>query len=64
MSLVAFILLISVLVVPATALWALLWAGRNGQLNHPKKAALLPFDDEEPMDRPTDQILNQQVKVS
>ncbi len=62
MSLIAFILLISVLVVPTTALFALFWAGRTGQWNFQDKAALLPFDDEEPVNQPTDQILNQQGK--
>lgn len=64
MNLITAILLVSVLIVPLTALYALYWAGRNGQWMFQDKAALLPFDEEEPVNEPTDQILNQRGSKS
>ncbi|MFO1458379.1 MAG: cbb3-type cytochrome oxidase assembly protein CcoS [Verrucomicrobiota bacterium] len=58
MGIISFILIGSSLVFPAVALWALGWAGRNGQLSHSDKAALLPFDEQEPVGRMTDVVLN------
>jgi nitrogen fixation-related uncharacterized protein len=62
MSLVAMVLLVSVMAVPAVALWALVWAGRTGQLFHGDRAALLPFDEDEPVGEPTDMVLNREGK--
>ncbi|MCW5556255.1 MAG: cbb3-type cytochrome oxidase assembly protein [Verrucomicrobiae bacterium] len=58
MGIISFILIGSSLVFPAVALWALWWAGRHGQLAHADKAALLPFDEQEPVGRMTDEVLN------
>jgi len=58
MNVIALILLGSVVVVPVVALWSLHWASRTGEFRFMERTALLPFDDEEPVDRPTDQILN------
>jgi hypothetical protein len=52
------ILLAGVLAVPLAALGALRWAASHGELGHGDRAALLPFDDEEPVGKTTDQILN------
>lgn len=62
MSALGFILFGSVLVVPVAALWALRWAARHGEFRLGERAALLPFDDEEPVGQPTDQILNRGTK--
>jgi predicted deacylase len=58
MNVIALILLGSVVVVPAVALWSLHWASRTGEFRLLNRAALLPFDDEEPVGQATDQILN------
>ncbi|MEN9678079.1 MAG: hypothetical protein RIS76_3975 [Verrucomicrobiota bacterium] len=58
MGIISFILIGSSLVFPAVALWALWWAGRNGQLTHADKASLLPFDEQEPVGVMTDVVLN------
>lgn len=58
MGIISFILIGSSLMFPAVALWALWWAARNGQLAHSDKAALLPFDEQEPVGRMTDVVLN------
>ncbi|MBN8248963.1 MAG: cbb3-type cytochrome oxidase assembly protein [Verrucomicrobia bacterium] len=58
MGIISFILIGSSLVFPAVALWALWWAGRHGQLTHADKASLLPFDEQEPVGRMTDVVLN------
>jgi hypothetical protein len=50
--------------VPGVALVALRWASHRGELNLPERAALLPFDEEEPVGRATDQILNRQSAES
>jgi cbb3-type cytochrome oxidase maturation protein len=57
----ALILILSSLAVPAVGLYALWWAGRNGQLRHQDRAALLPFDDAEPVGRMTDVVLNRRA---
>ena len=62
MSVLSFILFGSALVVPLAALWALRWAARHGEFRLGERAALLPFDDEEPVGQPTDQILNRRVQ--
>jgi hypothetical protein len=62
MSVLGFILFGSVLVVPLGALWALRWAARHGELGAPERAALLPFDEEEPVGQSTDQILNHRAQ--
>ena len=53
----AILLFASVLLLPVAALLALRWAGRSGQFAHQEKAALLPFDEEEPVGVMTDKIL-------
>jgi nitrogen fixation-related uncharacterized protein len=55
MSLVNWILFIgSFVVLPVSALFALRWAVRTGQLDNLNKGALVIFDDEEPVGRVTD----------
>jgi len=49
MPVIAFILLGSVVLLPAAALLALRWAATTGQFRCTDKAALLPFDDVEPV---------------
>ena len=58
MGVITFILMGSSLAFPAVALYALWWAGREGQLRHSEKAALLPFDEPEPVGQMTDVVLN------
>jgi nitrogen fixation-related uncharacterized protein len=58
MGVITFILIGSSVAFPAVALYALWWAGREGQLRHSDKAALLPFDDQEPVGQMTDIVLN------
>ena len=62
MALPGLILLAGVLAVPLAALWALRWASRQGEVGHAERAALLPFDEEEPVGKSTDQILNRPAK--
>jgi hypothetical protein len=62
MSLIYLILLGSILLLPAVALWALRWAARNGELSHTDRAALLPFSEEEPVGQMTDAILHREQK--
>ncbi|MBM3850793.1 MAG: hypothetical protein FJ396_11540 [Verrucomicrobia bacterium] len=57
MPVISFILLGSVVLLPAAALWALRWAASTGQFRCPDKVALLPFDESEPVGVATDQIL-------
>ncbi|MEY2788200.1 MAG: hypothetical protein RIT19_459 [Verrucomicrobiota bacterium] len=57
MPVIAFILLGSVVLLPVVALWALRWAAAAGQFRCPDKAALLPFDESEPVGVETDCIL-------
>lgn len=57
MNLTAIILFASVLLLPVAGLLALRWAGRTGQFAHQDRAALLPFDETEPVGTATDQIL-------
>lgn len=57
MPVITLILLGSILLLPAAALVSLRWASRSGQLGRFDRAALLPFDEEEPVGRATDQIL-------
>lgn len=58
MHVLSYLILGTILIVPAVGLWALWWAGGNGEFARLDRAALLPFDDEEPAGTPTDQILN------
>jgi hypothetical protein len=44
----------SVVVLPGSALLALRWAVRHGQLQHLQKGALLIFDEDEPVGQFTD----------
>ena len=57
MNVTAIILFASVVGLPAAALLALRWAGRTGQFAHQDRAALLPFDETEPVGVMTDKIL-------
>ena len=57
MPVIAFILLGSVVLLPAAGLLALRWATSTGQFRYPDKAALLPFDEVEPVGMETDCIL-------
>jgi nitrogen fixation-related uncharacterized protein len=43
----------------ASAIYALQWASKTGQLRDLDEGAKVIFDDEEPVGRPTDQTLNQ-----
>ena len=45
--------------VGASAVYGLYWAGKKGQFRELEAGAKVIFDDEEPIGRPTDQILNQ-----
>lgn len=58
MGIITFILIGSSVAFPAVALYALWWAGREGQLRHQDRAALLPFDEQEPVGQMTDVVLN------
>jgi nitrogen fixation-related uncharacterized protein len=58
MGIITFILIASSVAFPAVALYALWWAGRDGQLRHQDRAALLPFDEQEPVGQMTDVVLN------
>ena len=58
MGIITFILIGSSLAFPAVALYALWWAGHEGQLRHSEKASLLPFDEQEPVGQMTDVVLN------
>lgn len=49
------------LAVPAVALWALRWAVGHGEFQMQERAALLPFDEAEPVGEATDIILNQRT---
>lgn len=51
----------SVLIV-ASAVYALYWASKKGQLRNLDEGAKVIFDDEEPLGKPTDQTLNQPKK--
>jgi hypothetical protein len=54
MALYLFIVLGSIVVLTGSALLALRWAARTGQLRHFQKTALSIFDEEEPVGRMTD----------
>ena len=56
MSTGAAILVLSSLLIIGGGLALFLWAFFNGQFDHIKKGSMLPFDDEEPAGRRTDQI--------
>jgi hypothetical protein len=64
MNVLAILMIGGVLAVPGVALVALRWASHRGELNLPERAALLPFDEEEPVGMATDQILNRQSAES
>jgi nitrogen fixation-related uncharacterized protein len=44
----------STLIFGSTAVWALVWAIRNGQMSNFKAGAESIFDEEEPVGKPTD----------
>ena len=59
MSLVNWLLFIgSVVVLPGSALLALRWAMRHGQLQNLQKGSLVIFDEDEPVGRFTDHYPN------
>jgi nitrogen fixation-related uncharacterized protein len=47
------------LLIVASAVYGLYWASQKGQLQDLEEGAKIIFDDEEPIGRATDQILNQ-----
>jgi hypothetical protein len=57
MPVATLILLGSAFLLPAAGLIALRWAGREGQLGRFDKAALLPFEETEPVGLETDRVL-------
>ncbi len=59
MSTGALILVISSLLIIGGGLALFLWAFFNGQFDHIQKGSMLPFDEEEPPGRRTDQILRE-----
>ncbi len=61
MTVMLILMLTGSVAVPAAALWAFRWALGHGEFQMPERAALLPFDEEEPVGRETDMILNQGV---
>jgi nitrogen fixation-related uncharacterized protein len=54
MTIVWLLFICSVIVLPATALWALRWAARNGEFRDLSRIALNIFDEDEPVGRQTD----------
>ena len=56
MSAYAIILLSSFVFLTGSALLALRWALRNGQFEHAERAALLIFNEEEPVGQLTDRF--------
>jgi nitrogen fixation-related uncharacterized protein len=54
MTIVWLLFICSVIVLPATALWALRWAVRNGEFRDMSRIALTIFDEDEPIGRQTD----------
>jgi nitrogen fixation-related uncharacterized protein len=48
----------------ASAVYALQWASKSGQLRDLEDGSQVIFDDEEPIGRPTDQTLRQPKRVS
>lgn len=47
----------------ASAIYALQWASKTGQLRDLEDGAKIIFDDEEPVGCPTDQVLNRPKSV-
>ncbi len=43
----------------SSAVYALYWASKKGQLRNLEEGAKVIFDEEEPLGKPTDQTLNQ-----
>ena len=54
MKLVYLLIWGSMLVFGGSAVWALVWAIRNGQMSNFKAGAESIFDEEEPVGKPTD----------
>ena len=54
MKLVYLLIWGSGLIFGATAVWALVWAIRNGEMSNFKAGAESIFDEEEPVGKPTD----------
>ncbi len=50
------LLLMGLVLVSGSALWAFWWAVRSGQLNNLPEAAKTIFDDDEPVGAPTDKF--------
>jgi nitrogen fixation-related uncharacterized protein len=47
------------LLIVGSAIYALVWASKKGQLQNLEDGAKVIFDEEEPIGTPTDQTLNQ-----
>ncbi len=56
MSVIWILFVCSVIVLPATALWALNWAIRHGEFRNLPKTALSIFDEEEPVGQLSDRF--------
>lgn len=54
-----FVALPMALLIVSSAVYGLYWASKKGQLQDLEEGAKIIFDDEEPIGRATDQILNQ-----
>jgi len=54
-----FVALPMAMLVVASAVYGLYWSSKRGQLQDLEEGAKVIFDDEEPVGRPTDQVLNQ-----
>ncbi len=54
-----FVALPMAMLIVASAVYGLYWASKKGQLQDLEEGAKVIFDDEEPVGRLTDQILNQ-----
>jgi len=64
MSVIWILFVCSVLVLPATALWALRWAMQNGEFKDLNMQALSIFDEDEPVGRMTDRFPGQPASAS
>ena len=64
MSVIWILFVCSVLVLPATALWALRWAMQNGEFKDLNMQALSIFDEDEPVGRMTDRFPGQPIATS
>lgn len=56
MNAIWILLVCSVVILPAMALWALRWALRHGEFRNLQKISLSIFDEEEPLGRLSDRF--------